>query len=139
MSEIYILGKNCKLYYGEAGSPANILINNIEDVTVSLERGETDVTTRGSGEFEEKAAVLISGSIDFKMIWDPEDAAFTALQQAFFQNSPIAIYAKDGEGGKGLDADCIVFKFSRSESLREAITVDVTVKPTRSTRAPQWH
>jgi hypothetical protein len=72
------------------------------------------------------------------MVWDSSDAGFAAIKTAYFTNTPLALLVLDAEDGEGLDADFSVTNFSRNEPLEEAITVDVTVKPTYSTRAPTW-
>ncbi len=133
------LGMNAKAYYGVAGSAATNLINNIRDVTLNLETGEADVTTRGNAGWEAVVATLKKGSIEFEMVYDTEDAAFTAIQEAWFNATPLAFYFRDAEGGTGLDADFTVTTFSKKEPLLEAQTVTVTIKPTYSTRAPSWH
>lgn len=59
------------------------------------------------------------------------DTGFAAIKTAYFTNTPLALLI--------LDADFSVTNFSRNEPLEEAITVDVTVKPTYSTRtAGPW-
>ncbi len=132
------LGMNAKLYYGTAGSRATSELRNTKDVTLNLETGEADVTTRGNQGWRAKVATLKDGSVEFEMVWDTADAGFTAIQQAWFNSSPIAFCILDGENGHGLDADFVVTNFSRKEPLEEAITVSVTIKPTYSTRAPAW-
>ncbi len=67
-----------------------------------------------------------------------DDEGFSAIKSAYFNNTPIAMAVLDGEGGSGLDADFSVTNFTRNEPLEEAITVNVTVKPTYVTRAPTW-
>jgi len=135
------LGMHCKLYFGVAGSTATTELTNVKDVTLNLETGEADVTTRGNQGWRAVVATLKSGSVEFEMVWDTGDAGFAALKNAYFGNTPIALAILDGAaagGGEGLDADFSVTNFSRSEPLEEAVTVSVTVKPTYSTRAPQW-
>ena len=132
------LGMNAKLYYGTAGSLATTEMTNVQDVTLNLETGEADVTTRGNSGWRATAATLKTGSVEFKMIWDTGDAGFTAIKTAYFNATAIALAVLDATGGEGLDADFTVTNFSRSEPLEEAITVSVTVKPTYSTRAPTW-
>jgi predicted secreted protein len=132
------LGMNAKLYHGAAGSKATNVIGNVKDVTLNLETGEADVTTRGNQGWRAKVATLKDGSVEFEMVWDTADTAFTAIQQAWFNATPIAFLILDGENGQGLDADFVVTNFSRKEPLEEAITVSVTIKPTYSTRAPAW-
>ncbi len=132
------LGMDAKIYFGEAGSTATEEMANVKDVTLSLEAGEADVTTRANGGWKATAATLKDASVEFEMIWDTEDPGFSAIQQAFFGNQPLALAILDGESGSGLDADFVITKFDRNEPLEEAITVSITVKPTYSTRAPEW-
>ena len=132
------LGMEAKLYYGRAGSTANTELNNVKDVTLNLETGEADVTTRGNQGWRATVATLKSGTVEFEMIWDTGNAGFTAIKNAYFNNTPIALAILDYENGEGLDADFSITNFSRNEPLEEAITVSVTAKPTYSTRAPAW-
>jgi hypothetical protein len=46
----FILGKDAKLYHGTAGATATTEISNVRDVTLTLEAGEADVTTRANSE-----------------------------------------------------------------------------------------
>lgn len=132
------LGMNCKLYHGIAGSDADTELGNVRNVTVNLETGEADVTTRANKGWEATAATLKKGSVEFEMVWDTEDAGFTAIKNAWFNSTPIALKALDGANGSGLLADFSVTNFSRTENLTEAVMVNVTCKPTYSTRAPAW-
>ena len=132
------LGMEAKLYYGPAGSTATTELTNVKDVTLNLETGEADVTTRGNQGWRATVATLKNGSVEFEMIWETGDAGFTAIRQAYFNNTAIALAILDGESGEGLDADFSITNFTRNEPLEEAITVSVTAKPTYSTRAPAW-
>lgn len=132
------LGMEAKLYYGVAGSTATNEITNVKDLTVNLETGEADVTTRANAGWRATVPTLKSGTIEFEMVWDTEDAAFAAMMDAWLNNTAIAILALDAESGTGLDADCSVTNFTCNQPLEEAITASVTVKPTYSTRAPEW-
>ena len=132
------LGMEAKLYHGPAGTTAATEMPNVKDVTLNLEKGEADVTTRGNQGWRATVGTLKDGSIEFVMIWDSSDSGFAAIKTAYFTNAPLALLVLDAEDGEGLDADFSVTNFSRNEPLEEAITVDVTVKPTYSTRAPTW-
>jgi predicted secreted protein len=132
------LGMECKLYHGPAGTLAAAELTNVKDVTLNLETGETDVSTRGNEGWRATLATLKAGTVEFQMIWDTEDAGFTALKEAYFNNTPLALAVLDGPDGAGLDADFSITNFSRTENLEEAVTVSVTAKPTYSTRAPAW-
>lgn len=132
------LGMNCKAYYGAAGSTANMVMDNIKDVTLNLSTGESDVTTRGNQGWRAMAATLKEGSVEFKMVWDTDDLGFQAIKNAWFNAAAVALMFLDGTDGSGLDADFTITNFTRNEPLEEAVTVDVTAKPTYSTRAPAW-
>jgi hypothetical protein len=139
------LGMDCKLYFNNGGTwaaPTWSEIGNAKDVTLNLETGEADVTTRGNAGWRATMATLKEGTIEFEMVWDNEDDSFAAFQQAYFSNTPIEVAAMDGDvtesGSSGLHADFSVTNFSRNEPLEEAVTASVTIKPTYSANAPEW-
>lgn len=139
------LGMDAKLYYkvgGVGGSGSWQELVNVKDVTLNLETGEADVTTRGNAGWRATVATLKEGSIEFEMVWDTGDAGFTAIKNAYFANAKIGFAVMDGDitvsGSQGLQADFSITNFSRKEALEEALTVSVTAKPTYSTTAPQW-
>ncbi len=138
------LGNEAKLYYDASGVGGSTWteLTNVKDVTLNLETGEADVTTRGNAGWRATVATLKDGSIEFEMVWDTADTGFTAIKDAYFNNTPIGFAVMDGDvvtvGSQGLHADFSITNFSRNESLEEAITVSVTAKPTYSTVAPDW-
>ena len=135
------LGLDCKLYRGDAGATANVEMTNVTNVTLSLSKGEADITTRAAQGWKMTAATLKEASIEFEMLYDPEDADFIAVQAAFLNGTPLAIFVSDGSGN-GLDCDCDVTGFDIDQSLEEAVKVSVTLKPTniggQTGRAPAW-
>ena len=133
----YRLGLDAKLFIGTAGSRAATELANVKDVTLNLETGEADVTTRAANGWRAMAATLKEGSVEFEMNWDPSDAGFTQISTAFFGGSAISLFVSDGEGN-GLDADFTVTQFNRSEPLEEALSVSVVCKPTYISRPPAW-
>ena len=66
-----------------------------------------------------------------------EHKDYTAFRNAYFGNTPLALFVTDGNGS-GLDADWSIIGFSVEQPLEEALTVSVTANPTASTRAPAW-
>ena len=132
------LGMNCKAYYGVAGASATNLMPNVTDVTINLEKGEADVTTRGNSGWRATVGTLKDGSVEFEMIWDTAEDGFNAIKDAYFNDTAIALAFLDGVAGEGLDADFTVTNFTRTEPLEEAVKAAVTVKPTYSNRAPEW-
>ena len=138
------LGLDAKLYRntGTQASPTWDLVGNVRDVTLNLETGEADVTTRGNNGWRATVGTLKDASIEFEMVWDTGDADFTAFKDAFFNGTSIELAVMDGDvaaaGSQGLRAVCRIINFTRSEALEEAITVNVTAKPTYSTSPPSW-
>ena len=135
------LGLDAKLYRKD-GRQHWDLVANVRDVTLNLETGEADVTTRGNDGWRATVGTLKDASIEFEMVWDTGDADFTAFKDAFFNGTPIELVVMDGDiattGAQGLRAVCRIINFTRSEALEEAITVSVTAKPTYSTSPPSW-
>lgn len=125
------------------GSPPNLVeITNIRDLTLNIEAGEADVTTRGNNGWRAMTPTLFDASVEFEMVWDTADTHFSAISTAFFAKEKIALAVMSGEketaGTAGLWADFKIFSFTRNEALEEALTVSVTAKPTYSAVAPEW-
>lgn len=138
------LGMDAKLYRntGTYAAPTWVELTNVKDVTLNLDKADADVTTRANNGWRATAGTLKDASVEFQMVWDTADAGFTAIQQAYFGNTPIEVAVMDGPiattGTQGLRATVGVFSFKRNEALEEAITVDVTLKPTYAANAPEW-
>jgi hypothetical protein len=133
-----VLGLDAKLFRGEAGATAKTLVEKIKDVTLTLESGEADVTTRATKGWRASAATLKDASLEFELQYDTEDEDYQAFAAAYFGNTPIALFVSDGNG-VGLDADFSVLSFTINQPLEEAMSVSVSAKPTAATRAPVWN
>lgn len=136
----YKLGLDAKMYYGTAGASAATVMSNVTNVTLNLTKGEADVTTRAASGWKLTVGTLNDASVEWEMIWDTSDAGFTAMKNAFFNNTLTALKIMDGSaaGSQGLDADFAITAFTRDEQLTEALKVKVTAKPALSSRAPAW-
>jgi hypothetical protein len=132
-----ILGFDTVLYRGPAGETAETAVENVKDVTVNMESGEADVTTRKTNGWRAYVGTLKEASVEFQILYDTEDEDFQAFHTAYFTNTPIALFISDGHGN-GLDADFSITSFSLEQPLEEAVKVNITAKPTASTRAPIW-
>ncbi len=138
------LGLEARLYRntGTFASPVWDEVKNVRDVTLNLETGESDVSTRGNGGWRANIATLKNASLEFEMMWDTADADFTAIRTAFLANGSIEFAVLDGastqNGSQGLRATMAIMNFTRSEPLEEAIKVSVTAKPTYATDPPSW-
>lgn len=146
-----ILAEDAKLYRntGTFASPTWTEICNVMDLTLSLEQSEVEVTRRCSGGFRDYLNGLIDAGVEFKMLYDNDDAAFTAFQDAFFNKTNVEVAVMDGDittsGNEGLRAVMMVRSFTRNESLGEALNVDVSLKPVVNTEnagahaPPTWY
>ncbi len=138
------LGMDAKLYRntGSYETPTWNEVTNVKDVTLNLEAGEADVTTRGNAGWRANIATLKDASLEFEMVWDTADDDFTAIRQAFLSNGSVEFAVLDGDvettGSQGLRATMAITNFSRSEPLEEAIQVSVTAKPTYADNPPEW-
>jgi hypothetical protein len=137
MAVEFILGMNAKLYYhataGTALTAMTAIVTNVKDLTLSLEAGEADITTRANSGWKASAATLREASMEFEMLWLPEDAGFAALKTAFLTSVTLAMcpltgVKTTGSKSEGLSGDWAITGFSRAESLTEGITVKVTAK-----------
>jgi hypothetical protein len=134
-----------KLYFcaaGIGGTPAWTEISNAKDVTLTVEKGQADVSTRANNGWKATAGTLKDATIDWDMVWNTSDPGFAAIKTAFMDNTVIGMAVMSGPmteaASEGLQADCMILSFTRSEPLQEAITVKVQAKPTLSATAPSW-
>jgi TP901-1 family phage major tail protein len=143
-----VLGMNAKLYRNSAtyASPTWVEIDSVKDVTLSLETGEADVTTRAAGGWRESIATLRDASLEFEMVYDSAGTHFAAVKDAFTGGTSIEFLILDGAesvtGSQGLRAEMSIMSFSRNEALEEALTVSVSAKPTKPAAggaAPAWY
>lgn len=133
------LGLDAKLFRGTAGTQGTIEVTNVKDVSLSLESGEADVTTRKAKGWKLSVATLKEASLEITILYDTEDEDFLAFKTAYFTNTPLSLFVTDGDTtAHGLDADFSVTGFTVDQPLEEAVTVKVTAKPTASDRALVW-
>jgi hypothetical protein len=134
MSQTFLLGMNAKIYQGAAGAALSALteMGNVRDVTLTLEAGEADVTTRANAGWRATAPTLRECTAEFEMLWQPGDAGFEAVKTAFLSagTSRLAVLtgASTASGTEGPLGDFSITNFSRSEPLEEGVTVSVTAK-----------
>lgn len=142
------LGIDGKLYYNTSedadpyANPEWTEIDNVRDLSLNNEAAEADVTTRRNAGWEAVAAVLLKNSIEWGMVYDLDDEAYVALQDAFLARTTIELLILDGDieavgQHDGLRATYSVFKFGRSEKNTEAMITEVSVKPAYNANPPE--
>jgi len=138
-------GNEAKLYRnaGTYDVPDWDEVSNVRDLTLGVEKGSTDASTRGAT-WRQYLTTLKDAAIDWQMLWDTDDADFSAFQDAFFNDSQVEIAIMDGDidtaGSEGLRLTVDVMSFSRNEPLENSLSVDVSVKPSaEASHAPAWY
>ena len=138
------LGYERKLYRNAAtdAAPNWVEVTNAKDVSQDLQTGEADVTTRANAGWKALAPTLSEAEFTFEMIYDPTSDDFTAIRTAFFGKSSIQFAFANGDidtvGTEYLKVTCGVFKFAINEQNAEAVTVEVSLKPTYAAAAPTF-
>src|SRR4051812_18972926 len=79
------LGLEAVLYRnsGTYNVPVLVPLDNAKDVTLNMEKGNADISSRGGGSWKAVVGVLKDASVDFTLIWNTSDANFTAIKNAF--------------------------------------------------------
>ncbi len=142
------LGQEGKLYHntGTYAVPVWTLIGNVRDLTLNLERGEADVTTRANAGFRANLTTLRDGSVEFEMVWDTEDPGFGVIKDAWLAPGVVTLdmAIMDGDvtvtGSEGLRAHYQPLNISRAEPLEEGMMSSVSLKigPSIPAEAPVW-
>jgi len=136
MSQEFLLGMNAKIYQSPSGGGGALAtlteMANVKDVTLTLNAGEADVTTRANQGWRATAPTLRECTAEFEMLWKPGDAGFDAIKTAYLSIDTVRLAvltgARDAAGTEGPVGDFSITNFSRSEPLEEGVTVSVTAK-----------
>jgi len=139
MAKTFLLGMEAKLYYSAASEtpatldPASMTeVSNVQDLTLTMEAGGADITTRANQGWRATAPTLRECTAEFQMQFKPSDAAFNAIRTAFVTAGEIALApltdAHATVGAFGPVGNFTITNFSVNQPLEEAITVDVTAK-----------
>jgi hypothetical protein len=132
------MGFEGKLYLGTTGSTAATLLENVTDVTITLDVEKGNTTVRGDGSvppINTEAVTIRSWSCQWTMINDINDASLTTLKSAAALATSVAIRTKDHITGTGFDGDCYI-TMENGQPLRGEQTFQFTAVPNRNTRTP---
>ena len=128
---------------GTYGSPSWNECVNIKNLTLQLEKGEADVSRRGSGGWAAVRGTLKKFQADVEMVWENTDADAAAFLDAFLNNTTIEVLLLDGAvgtaGSEGIRATCEVMNFNRTENLEDGMMVNFTLKAGWSDNPPAWY
>jgi len=96
------------LYYGAAGSTASTLLENVTEVTISMESNTEEITPRGDSTgppVEDAAVTKIVPGLEFTMLLKSDDTSQAAMRTAAAAGTPVALRGLDYAAGKGPDFD----------------------------------
>lgn len=130
----FLLGMGASIYQGTTGAVLGSLteMTNVRDVTLNMEAGEADYTTRANAGWRATAPTLREMSVDFEMVWKPGDSGFDAIRAAFLANDTLELAILDQDraesGAQGPKGSFSITSFNRGEPLEEVITVSVSAK-----------
>lgn len=134
------LGLDATLYYkttGVSGGGGWVEAGNVRDLQIGGSKGEADITTRAAAGYRSTLATLKEITLTFEVLKDNSDPFFTALFDAFTNNTHIGFRALDADG-KGPQGDFHITEFTEDQPLEEAIKVSVTAKLTYVDTALTW-
>lgn len=126
----YKLGLDCTL------TVDSVEIVNAKDVTLNIEAGDADVTTRAANGWRMHMPTLMDASIEFELLTGGADG--TKLASLF--NSGETVDLVISGGNVSFTAKVVVTNFAGSQPLEDAESVSVTIRPapvTDSADAPE--
>jgi len=123
----YVLGKDAVVVCD------GTTMDNVQDVTLTLSKGEADVTTRGNEGWRATVGTLKECSAEWTMLHLPGDACYASIMDSYLNDTllPMSFLTEtNGEGPVGLWS---ITNVSREEPLEDAIKVSVTAKMAKFT------
>lgn len=121
----YKLGLDCTL------TVDSVEIVNAKDVTLNIEAGDADVTTRAANGWRMHMPTLMDASIEFELLTGGADG--TKLASLF--NSGESADLEISGGNVSFTAKVVVTNFAGSQPLEDAESVSVTIRPAPVTSA----
>jgi len=140
MTQTNIYGQECKAYHsstaldGSSNTAADVTrneITGIRDVTVNLQSGTADFSSRGNGIRRSRRASIQDWEVTFQIVYDTSDTQFQALLDAYIAGNEVALLFFDGPEGtadnEGFAGNWAITSFTRNEPFETEVIVDVTV------------
>jgi len=115
----YKLGLDCTL------TVDSVEIVNAKDVTLNIEAGDADVTTRAANGWRMHMPTLMDASIEFELLTGGADGTKLA---SLFNSGETADLVISG-GNVSFSAKVVVTNFAGSQPLEDAESVSVTIRP----------
>lgn len=103
-------------------------IKTVKDLSANLEKAEADASTRDNNGWRSTVGTLKDASIEFQIIQRENDTIFASLYAKWLSGAPVEVTVSDVGGS--LTLDCEILTFNVGQNLEDAVTADVTLKPT---------
>lgn len=136
------LGLKAKAYAMIASTETELAIIK-DDVSITLTKNETDVSSRGD-EWDLVRGTTKVNSVDFQLLDKEDDTIAAVFMDSLLNGTPIEMwflnFAKGTAGAEGPHAEYEVFQMNRKEARKEGIVFEIIVKPTDGPTAglPEW-
>lgn len=129
-----VLARNTTTY----GSPTWVTMSNVKDVGVPKGKTMAETTTRGDGGFKTFIGTVKELGLEFEMNADDEDAAYTAMEDSYWNNSVVDLIVLRGPNTAGTDGvrmQMEVETFDEGQDLEgnPVTTVKLVVRKTANT------
>ena len=113
-------------------------MQDVKNVTLNLDKGEADVTTRGNNGWRAYVGTLKDASLEFDLLYnDANGSEYKQLLNSYLNGTALAFFVGES-ANDGLDADWTITGFNKSQELEEASTVSVTARIAKTNRNPAW-
>lgn len=117
----------CNVGYEATFKFGGVTVGKAQDVEMTFDADEIDVTVRDSAGWREFCQGLKSGTITADEYWVPTDTALIAIIDAWFDGSLVAVELHDANG-KGFSGNVIVTNLTNPQPLADAITMSATFR-----------
>ncbi len=128
MNGLVKMGYRGILKYGPAGKTPSERLPKTADVSIALEKGTADATTRDSAGWRETVPTLKNATLEITVVRDAADAAFVFFANALETDTKVALFADDGTG-EGFDGDFHVSELADSQALEDVEKLTVSCTP----------
>jgi len=115
---------------GTITTPVWTEIPCVRDVTLNLSSDDVDDTCRVTDGWRSRLAGLREWGADFEMVYEPLDAAFNDVREAFLAGTSLEVAILDEDisidGTEGIQGTVFVTEFNREEPLEDVMNSSVT-------------
>lgn len=120
---------------GTFGSPTFVAVPNIQDLTRTDARSESNVTGKGEDIATFDTSYRVQ-KVSFKLVFVRGETALAAFRTAYRGNTPLDMVVLDGPlatvGSSGTHADWKFVKMDESQPLDGNVTFDCEIVPTKT-------